>query len=509
MLASVRGGSRACFAAWLCMTAWLQATHFQPQLRDAYDEGFGTVLQWSSGGPYSAALALSSYAADDTLVANLYDPDVASFLLLYLNTTWSDDTPCQQFFEVIENIGINGAFYVVPMAHWHRLSQVAGFLISSLDYDWPIHVNVFTAMCQAAFSHGGTANVYGIMHGAVWYYIGTQDKISWDLVRGITPHLSDEQIMHALGHGVFIRQTRGPNYNACSPHPGIQVVDDISLLELGVAWCLTSPSARAGYICAQGLHHAWSEYARVLINYQGASLESWLYPCHLIRASTWCFGWLFNYGLFRVPPANQNVVNLTNPRYLQALSFKGHIAGICRAVDASDTNQLGCISGLSFIAYPYFFVLWPQRNSTRDRLMDICRRISYVGWLAPNLHCPLFLHQTFVRSFSGTESSLMEWCNSFVSPAEQQEMAVRQWKRWLACVSGSLSHLLSLEGREFNVSPHEIRRLCRPDLSWQAGKSWAIARSLCESEVAFGFSSELNSSWSEVFGGDGPRPSSQ
>jgi len=444
---------------------------------------WSTWPDWQSPGPLQAAVHLTQANAEKDLIKDLSRPAAASHLIHYMATAPHTSMQCSQMFQMVRDVGINGAYAVLPMFRWHDLSQVIGqLMLSDMKYSKRDVFNTLSQLSMAAVQSKQTVNAAGIVHGAAWYIAAkTPSPLAWDVILswGVEVELN---FLHGLGHGIFIKHAPLQTYTACSPHPLLVTEDDYSVYEAGLTFCKHAPDMFVGITTAQGLHHAWSEYAFVRRNYQWSRTydQSWLHPCPQISFPLWCFAWIFLSGIGHVPPASHNYVP-NNTRFRNSLLHEGHVSLICSGDEWSAAASTDCVAGLSFFAFPYFDALQNEAGSLS--LLAKCLRLPRLAFFIPNIHCEWILDKPITRaSAKQSNSSLMEWCSFFIKAPEQDQFELNDLHRWMACISGSLSHFMLFPNAE-----QERARLCQHDLSWQSGEIWDGSRHLCSSEQGFGF----------------------
>jgi len=414
--------------------------------------------RWSQAGSRDVALATFHKFRNFPYVSDMSDEKI---IQKYANLSVF---ACELLEEIVDHIGINGAASVVPMRHWHLLSQIVGHLSIANGVDFADVTRVLAFMANEYTRAKNTPNAKGLLHGAVWYAVGTMSVVTWPTLEQVLP-LHDsvvdfpQESLHGVGHGLLIRSTNN-RFTRCSKHP---IAADYLALKNAASFCAEHPNYLYRWMCADGLYHAYVEYFHDVVD----DSRSWLYPCNEFNASEWCFTWIFGQGM--IYREGEQGVTWRLSRFLSTSNF----THLCLSGMASESNVRGCIFGIS-AHYAFYHDGWVAVKRGGDPLQT-CLRSPLLTVAMPAICYALFNQSITVLNESQSASSLMDWCSLIVT--HEKHLSDLLFSRWVMCLRASTF----LNKRWLHALMSDpIHQLCTYDLPWQAGTSWLRARRVCE-----------------------------
>jgi len=310
--------------------------------------------------------------------------------------------------------------------------------------------------------HGGFA--FGYLHGAVWYVAGKTKESPWDRVRyELCTNATYEFVsvcLHGLGHAGFIRVL--DEYDECSSVPFIRASD----LPVAYEICAQAPSSMLELRCADGFYHGVAEE----LDPQREDVN-WMYPCNTMELpfQEICFKWLF----FQVP--------LT---LLPGLPFRGYVSrrksfekegGLQMCTKGAMPNErivLACIFGMSSVVFSGFWQYVPVWNE---------------------------YYNSFVPEIVASKTPLVDWCARYLqrdyTALTSVELSEVDERRWLTCVTGSLSFIMSQMWRTQKVPMAERVKVCDQLLhvKWQSAALQQVSYELCLQRTRFSYLSYVRS----------------
>jgi len=373
---------------------------------------------------------------------------------------------CGELQDIVQEVGVNGAYLVVPMGLWHALSQVIGERMVQADADIPTSLRAITFMIQEARLSKHTGNIGGLIHGAVWYLLGSAESRTTHQLDIDDQSLSvaeQSNYLHGFGHGLLIAQSHGRDYNVCSPHPP-GTMDDV---QAALSHCLDAKTAYTRCFCSSGLYHAMTEHVHVEFR-----ADDFLRPCTTSPLSAWCFQWMF------INVAGSGTQKKWRSHHAALLAFPDHVAELCASPSLAGASQRnGCIWGMSWATYIFFHEMWLAEQTNEPLTpLEVCLQLPSVFTLVPQVMCPGLanLSTPLVRR-SGSDSSLVDWCALFVRGPIVDAHGRR---RWLTCLEGASASII------FHIVKGVLPitswlAFCRHDLPWQNSAEWRDMEAKC------------------------------
>jgi len=444
--------------------------------------------RWSSTNalPMLQIAVHSFNVINSSLLHNLTNPFVWLKLHQVHNIINSaPDLNCTTLFQIVRQIGVNGAWAVVPMRHWHALSQVIAEHVLLTQGSVPVMFRVLDFFLRQGVKLKKTFNSFGIVHGAAWYIIGSSpmNALDWHWVfNNLSTHFFP-QVLHGLGHGLLIKHTDA-KYDVCSRPPTSLLLPE---LQVAIPECASAPFSLAALECSEGLFHAFVEYTDYRY-FSEAGVINWMHPCQEIILSAYCFQYIFGQGLFY----HNSKIGVTR-RFHAMMEYPGHITTICLTPRSmrSEANHRGCIWGMSATAFLQYHEAWAARQADASKASPIkaCLQIPPLTVNAlPAVTCKLLLKNGMQHEQGN--SSLISWCSLFVKPRSQDDMTRSDWQRWVTCLHGaawSTGRALSAAG----VPDNQVQPLCSHDFPAHAGRLWKIVEEFCSFMLPFKFESKF------------------
>lgn len=451
------------------------------------------ITRWAEvGSPAVARIAANRFS---------YHPLIKNVSRAQLDK-WRNDPrrmECENFAQILDEVGINGAIQVLPLIKWHPLAQFIGSVTKRRSYDLPGTFALLAYIQSAHLPVFHTSNAFGIIHAAAWYYVATETKcFQWtDFLERVCPYFFPAAL-HGVGHGLMLRFSNA-YLEGCSPLP---VTTNSSALLDSAEICANAPFAVVSFYCAEGLYHNFMEYSDFPENrVQPSQPLSWLYPCRFSRLSAWCFTWIFGQGLNWKPGVGAWP---TSPGLLALSQYRYDLPSLCLNTSMeSNVNVRGCIWGMTASKFMFFHEGWIAMHNHQSPL-EACLRVPFDLVLGSfsRIHCPLLFGNDSEQTKSygsvvGSRRSLMAWCSLFVPKEMHRDMHREHWQRWMACLH-SFAYHTGYKLEAWNVNLSAIQVLCKHDLVSQAGPTWKLMEEFCHKQLHFHVSTPFGSpSWKQ------------
>jgi len=410
---------------------------------------------------------------------------------------------CQQIRAVLREHGVNGAIEVVPVEQWHPLGQLIGTWRKELAVDLNEVVSLTQYATAITLKSYLTTLTNGIMHGAIWHMVGTNDSLLlservWPQLLHVidAPAGPDWDVMdhwnlgHGLGHGFVIRHSEfGKTYDDCwtSTQPGVIRQDEFlaATSACGMAWSMSM-----AFDCVIGATHSYMEHDTSMALLPDHA-RTWYQPCDRVAGalSGACFLTLFNW----MGHGNQDwrVAQLrAMPRWWNA----------CRSIK-SDVHRRGCVYGLSANIYMFWEATVaapgaeqlandkPSReaclNSVETERKGEHNQRSKNASVAvddPAVYCNLIFASRPPTRLTATP--FLDYCSKFGAPWEDR----RDQLEFLACVSGGMFNPVGGYVMFDLVTMDAVRSFCDQfvDVAWTPDADLRHeARHHCETAAGF------------------------
>jgi len=474
-----------------CRTASASGPLFMPDLFPDNALGEATEI----GYPVPDRIGWTDQASPAPLMKRPLPADIADIPVLRIGSN------CSQVEDRIVELGFNGAIETTHYLNWHSLSQLTAHrtLVEELNA-----TAVLTSLYELSMFgeelilFGGS---YAVWHGAIWYWVGTVQQFSWDLLVDVLCHTSRPMVsrfyancMHGTGHGFLIRFTQ-KGYGKCSTLQG-QV--NMAGVALGDAACRSAPNFGMAQYCLHGFFHGVFES-----EFQMNRTTDALYPCERFEhLPHFCYLW----GIWSVaqgvsPSTTDEEGDEIKPSYPMAyerwplLKAAGRITHWCfRSPALTENALLGCIYGVSGAFLPVFDRLTAVRNTTAAFAVPSRAACTNATFLSMAPYYGLFFPPLCTLMFNAgppmvyRSTTLVDWCSEFVDSNAISSMT--QQRRWLACIHGSVGAPLfgasymdnnaRLYGENYDIATHR-RDYCDQLLhvEWQPPTLRATAHQIC------------------------------
>jgi len=257
------------------------------------------------------------------------------------------------------------------------------------------------------------------IHGAIWHLVAYYN-MSWkSILSFICPYTDPGSCMHGTGHGFLIRHTQ----TSYGPLSRMQSISNVSNVARALEDCKRGPYPY-DYRCTNGLYHGVMEHGDFSRD------GTWAAPCDALDMSAYCFTFLFHDGLAH--SWRLESMKSTQPR----------LRTLCEQLN-TEVQVRCCIFGLASRGFTTLrralFVAKAQRWGIRASCELQARTAFVPGHLeGRDVESELFLCELlFGRgSFQQSAGTLVDWC-SMVTPLP---VNANTYRRWLACISGSLGY---------------------------------------------------------------------
>jgi len=362
-----------------------------------------------SGGSLRAAQQLSSLAKSNPLFRSHFP--------VTLNSTTRFS--CGDLFKIVDRYGINGAYVLVPVKHWHKLSQIFGYKMMTLtDVNVTETIAALLFLTEQATRQKGTTNVGGFVHGALWYIASRSSLLLLDSPLVLKSMTYLENYEHGLGHGLVIRHGTHAAFPPCASHPNIeslqQVRDAISACRRASRW-----EFRA--FCSSGAYHAWLEYFHAINTHK--------FPCWTMPMPTFCFTWAVAYPKFTF----LDKYTLQSP---------GRLSSVCMDQPNSLTTAAACVWGITFVLLPLFHHVWFSSGLSSPQ--ETCTKAGLQANTIPSIHCPAYFFSGSVMASAAARSqglnSVDAWCSLLIPKLGKNNANVNVVEQRLSCEHAAMLH---------------------------------------------------------------------